>query len=126
MNINNKRFTEKSKLIKVTGASGLDTLISVYNADGIKAIGAFNNKMSYTYELSVDLKLLGPSVKQGAKFYYNVKTIGLPLDDMPGVEIIRDASGTITAINIHKDQMPANSVDMRAVTDFWGEYTLAK
>ena len=37
VSLNNKRLAERSKLIRVTGIKGVDTLISVYNQDGIKA-----------------------------------------------------------------------------------------
>jgi hypothetical protein len=48
------------------------------------------------------------------------------MDDVPGINIVRAANGTIMSIDIHKDQMGPNSQSTMAATDFWGEYTLAK
>jgi len=128
MNAYNKRLDEKSKNIGVTGMPGLDTLISVYNADGIKTGERFDNKMVYTYELSIDLKNLGLSVNDAAKFAYHIKLNG----------------ATMNIVNIKIDGANGNSPDPAmqervqqlmaqmgvnnnsAPTDFWGEYTLAK
>jgi hypothetical protein len=62
MYVNNKNMADKAKYIKITGVKGLDTLISAYNADGIKAAAMFDNQMVYTCEISVALKLAGLSV----------------------------------------------------------------
>ncbi|MEO8886436.1 MAG: hypothetical protein ABI367_10260 [Mucilaginibacter sp.] len=124
MNINNKRLEEKSKLIKVAGLKDIDSLISVYNADGIKAASAFNNKMVYTYELAVDLKLLGLDVNTPARFYYNIKLDQLSAQDIPGVKISYDNKGNITSFDISNIQSYSPSYSL--ATDFWGEYTLTK
>jgi len=126
MAINNKQMTDRAKMLKVTGIKGLDTLISVYNEDGIKAAALFDNKMVYTWEMAVSLKLVGLSVNDAAKFSYNVRLNGVAMDDVPGINITRAPNGTIIAIDIHKDQMTPNSQGTMSPTDFWGEYTLAK
>ena len=122
----NKRFAEKSKFIKVTGMKGLDTLISVYNTDGIKAASAFDNKMFYTYELAIALKLLDLSANSPDKFYYKVMLNQLPLDDMPGVNISRAPNGEIISVSIEKNKTNAGTDIFGSTTDFWGEYTLAQ
>ena len=126
MQLNNKRLNTKVKMIKVTGVAGLDTLISIYNENGIKAKSAFDDKMLYTCEMAVPLKLLGLSVKDAAKFAYNVRLNGVIYDDVPGISITRNASGEITSMDIHKDQMIPNAGNMTAPTDFWGAYTLVR
>jgi len=125
-NANNKRLAEKSKFIKVTGDKGIDTLISVYNEDGIKAAAAFDNRMAYTCEFAVSLKLLGLSTNDQQKFAYNVTINPLSFDDVPGITIERNAQGTIISMDIDKSKMPPNYRGLTAATDFWGEYTLAK
>ena len=125
-NANNRRLAEKSKFIKVTGVKGVDTLISVYNEDGIKAAAAFDNQMAYTCEFAISLKLLGLSVNDQGKLNYNVTVNPLPFDDVPGITIERNAQGTIVSMDIDKSKMPPNYRGLTAATDFWGEYTLAK
>ena len=122
----NKRFAEKSKNIKVTGIQGLDTLVSVYNTDGIKAASAFDNKMVYTYELAIDLKLFGLEANGHNKFYYHVMLNQLPLDDMPGITITRAPNGEITSLTVLKTNANAGTNVFGSTTDFWGEYTLAQ
>jgi len=126
MYVNNKQMTDRAKMIKVTGIKTLDTLISVYNEDGIKAAALFDNKMSYTVEMAVSLKLLDLSVNDAAKFSYNLRLNGVAMDDVPGINITRAPNGTILSMDIHKDQMLTNWQGMTVPTDFWGEYTLAK
>jgi len=117
--VNTKNWNDKSKLIRVSGIKGIDSLISVYNEDGIKAAVAFNNQFACTYELAVNLKLLGLSISNPEKFAYNVM-----LNDVAGhgIVITKDDSGNITTVNIiSKDAVPEEPA-----TDFWGEYTLVK
>ncbi len=119
MDISNKRLAEASKEIKVFGIKGIDTLISVYNTDGIKAAAAFDNKMVYTYELLVDLKTLGLSVNNPAKFAYQLK---INAAASKGIIVNNDSDGGIKSINI----TGPNAVAGQEATDQWGEYMLAK
>jgi hypothetical protein len=126
MNVNNKILTDRAKFINVKGIVGLDTLISIYNEDGIKAAALFDHKMVYTCEIAVSLKLLGLSANAGTTISYNLMINPVGWDDLPGVEITRGFNGEITSINVHKEQALPSSVNLTAATDFWGEYTLAK
>gem|GEM_PF-209258 len=126
MYVNNKRMTDRVKMIKVTGLKDIDTLISIYNDVGIKAAALFDNKMVYTCEISVSLKLIGLSVNDATKFNYHVVLNGIAFDFMPGVQVTRAPNGEITAINIHKEDALPSRVDQTTPTDFWAEYTLAK
>jgi len=76
MNGNNKILEQNCKLIRITGVKGLDTLISVYNTDGVKAAGLFNNKKGYTLELGISLKHLGFLADNRAKFAYHIQING--------------------------------------------------
>jgi hypothetical protein len=115
MKIANKRMYEKVKEIKVIGIKNIDTLISIYNADGIKAASALNNKMEYTYELSVSLKTLGLSINDAPKFAYQliINQVGPP-------STFLSSSGLLVTISSPKPSFGQDA------TDFWGEYTLAK
>jgi len=138
MNNNNLRLGNKSKFIMVTGIKGVDTLISVYNQDGIKAASQFNNKMIYTYELAISLKLLGMAGNDPVKFAYNIKLPGVDMDAALGQVTIRDEDGnlrhylapgvTVADIKNNPPSLPSkvNLSVFQSPTDFWGEYTLAK
>ncbi len=126
MKATNKRFNERSKHIKVTGVKGLDTLIAVYNTDGIQAAGAFDNKMAYTYELAIDLKVLGIDASKANKFFYNVKLNKLGIDDMSEFTIKRGSTGEITGVIVDRSKSTPRSQVIGFTNDFWGEYTLAK
>ena len=117
MNAYNKTLSEKSKLISITGIQGMDSLISVYNQDGIKTIGLFDNKLAYNYEVSIDLKQLGLTINDVTKFAYHINigsTISKSLASMMSFQV--GADGAVS----HGGASPA-----AAYTDFWGEYTLA-
>ncbi|HEY0245284.1 MAG TPA: hypothetical protein VGC01_06950 [Mucilaginibacter sp.] len=125
MLINNKRFEEKSKWIRVTGVAGLDTLISVYNEDGIKAFGSFDKNMIYTCEFAFSLKTLGLSIEQQpTMFNYTLQLNAISVDNLPGVSVTRDDHGTITRIDVLRPEPLLGSITGN--TNFRGEYTLAK
>jgi hypothetical protein len=113
----NRMFADRSKLISVNGIAGVDSLISVFNEDGIKAAGAFDNKMAYIYELAIDLKLLKLSANDAAKITYHI--------------ILNNAPATALPLSASNDDLSAAKLSMEfaqtsAPTDFLGEYTLAK
>lgn len=120
---NNRRLETTAKLIKVTGVAGLDTLISIYNEKGVKAAATFDNKMLFTCEMAISLKLLDLS---NGKFACNIRLNGVSFDDVPGITVGRSADGQITSIDIHKDQMTRTPQVMTAPTDFWGDYMLVQ
>lgn len=106
MQSHNKMLRENLKFIYTDGLPGIDSLVPIYNDKGIEAAVAFDNKRVYTYEMAIDLKLLGLTAQSGEKFAYHVVINGEPykFSYNPG-------PGPF---------LPA------ATTDFWGEYTLAK
>lgn len=115
MRIANKNMYNKVKEIRVKGIKNIDTLISIYNTDGIKAASALDNKMEYTYELSVTLKNLELSVNDAPKFAYQlmINQVGPPSTSL-------SSSGLLVTISSPKPSFGQDA------TDFWGEYTLAK
>jgi hypothetical protein len=127
----NKQLDEKSKVIGVTGIPGLDTLISVYNEDGIKTGERFNKTGAYIYELSVDLKLLGISVADASKFAYHIKlngtSFGTPTIKVQGGDgSAAYAAATAAATEQIMAKLSAMMGPSATPTDFWGDYTLAK
>jgi hypothetical protein len=130
MRIHNKRLADNSKYIGVSGVMGLDSLISVYNNDGIKAAELFDNKIAYTYELAIDLRHLGLSINSPAKFDYHITINASSLFSLPDVATFTSNNADATT----KTSAPESGGNLKAVsflgqsasTDFWGEYTLVK
>jgi hypothetical protein len=122
---NNKNLANKGKFIRTAGIAGVDTLISVYNTDGISLASSFDKELHYNYELSVARKLIKDAVNTDGRFSYKIVLNPITMDDTPGVTINRDANGTIQSIHINKANMPPNpNVSMSLLTDVSGEYTL--
>jgi len=138
MTVHNRILGEKSKLIGVTGIPGMDTLISVYNTDGIKTAQLFNNKGAYTYELAVSLKNLGLTVDNPDKFAYHITLNGSSLFNNISFKASGMSEGGGGSAPISVGAISFTSADgsdavklfldggTAAPTDFWGEYTLAK
>lgn len=126
MNTFNNTFSSKAKTIRLSGLKDLDTLISVYNKDGIKARGAFDSKLFFTYELSIDLKLLEMSSSEHTKFIYDIRLNEVDIDYVPGMEIARNDEGFITKIFVSNPQLANSFASALSTTDCWGEYTLVK
>ena len=111
-----KRFTE----VKVLGVAAVtDTLLSIYNDEGIKARAGYEEGGLFTYELGIPLKYLGLSVGAPKEFLYNVKLNGLNLGGGAGISMI--------SVNGNSGGAAANDfMNMMSPTDFWGRYTLVK
>ncbi len=128
MNAINRTMAAKTKIIMVTGIKNLDTLISVYNTDGIRVAALFDNKLVYTLELSVALKQLGLSVNNPVKFAYHIM-----INEVAPNYVNPSNDGSIInpqlAARVAKASggaPPKRPDNGQAATDFWGEYTLAK
>jgi len=122
MKANNTNFNNKAKNIGLKGFKDLDSLISVYNEDGIKAAGAFDTKGVFTYEMAIPLKYFGLDANSASKFTYHMlinsveqKGVNIVTNDSPGGEQ-----------KMVKITMGAGAQMGQDATDFWGEYTLAK
>jgi hypothetical protein len=117
------------KEIRVTGIKDVDTLISIYNTDGIKAIGHFDNTLLFNCEIAIPLKYLGLDANDGTKFSYNIKMSGVAKRATPVVvNLRRSGPGSIDALPppmapIITDPNLLYIIDPH---DFWAEYTLAK
>lgn len=128
----NKQFNQKAKWIGALGFKDIDSLISVYNEDGIKAAGRYDNKGVFTCEIAISLKLLGLSVDNPAKFSYHILLNGVSLfgSERP-VQAISIMGGGMpmgggeSPVLMTKVMMDGGGSGA-APTDFWGEYILAK
>jgi len=131
----NARLGQQCKQIGVRGIKDVDTLISAYNEDGIKVACLFNNKQTFTLELSITLKQLGLTAADATKFAYHLKLNGkkllamkVSLDNVrmgdtglpPGPEIDK------AELQASMDHLMSSIAQRDGPTDFWAEYTLAK
>lgn len=121
----NKVLQQHIKSIRVNGVEGVDTLISIYNDNDIKAACTFDLKKAFTLELSVPLKYFKLSAVDQQKFAYHIilngyKTRPNIVNNMDGTPA---ASANALNLQAAMDRMDAA---MSARVDFWGEYTLAK
>ncbi len=122
MRVNNTNFAAKAKNIGVKGIKAIeDSLISVYNEDGIKAAGTFDNKSIFTCEMAIPLKYFGLEASKD-KFLYHV-TINQV--EQKGVDI-QTSSGPDGSQKIMSVHIGPGAQMGQPATDFWGEYTLAK
>ncbi|MGY3213360.1 hypothetical protein [Mucilaginibacter sp. HD30] len=125
MSANNKNFASKGKFLRTTGITGVDTLLSVYNTDGISLASSFDNELHYMYELSVARKLIKDAINGEGRFYYKILLNPITMDDTPGVTINREENGNIKSVYINKTNMPPNpNPSMSVLTGVSGEYSL--
>jgi len=122
---NNKNFASNGKFLRTAGIKGVDTLLSVYNTDGISLASSFNKELHYNYELSIARKLVKDAVNSDGKFNYKIILHPITMDDIPGVTINRDANGTIKSIYVNKTNLlPNPNPSTSVLTDVSGEYSL--
>jgi len=132
VNAINERAGKAFKVIKITGIKDVDTLISVYNATGIKAAVSFDQNMILTYELAIPLKYLGLTTDNPVKFSYNIKINHQPylrplVNYSPNVSHAGSGGMTMEGmVPISESDVPPDIIYRTFDSDFWGEYTLAK
>jgi hypothetical protein len=121
----NQQLGNRSKEIKVLGDTGLeDTLVSVYNQEGIKAVSQFDRQINYVYELAIPFKYLGLSFKKQLQFRYKIQLNGSSFAEGTIVEEIEGGTRTRWYGSTH-----ASMEDMQFIrypTNLWGNYTLVK
>lgn len=119
---NNMLIGQYCKWIRVSGITGVDSLISVYNTDGIKAAGAFNNKKVYTCELAINLKLLNISTAYATKFAYHIRMNGAR--SVGTISVMSSTPGNEAVMQAFVARANETGARLSAPTDFWGEYVL--
>lgn len=128
LRVANKKLHDNEKYIRTSGMSDIDTLLSIYNDNGIVAREGFETGMNYTYELAVPLKYLKLSSGNAMKFTYHIVLAGMNIDQDMGMQVTTAANGMplVTfskgAITIMNNHLPV----VTSTTDFWGEYILAQ
>jgi hypothetical protein len=107
-----------AKHIKVLGIKSVtDTLISIYNTDGIKAAINFDDDGSMTLEMAIPLKLMNLTANDTRQLAYHIVLNGYQVPGMSGDVPAGDSSSGPNTLNFR---------DLVTPSDFWGKYTLAK
>jgi len=128
--VHNKDLSTKYKLIGISGIGAIkDSLLSIYNTEGLKAAALFDNQLNYTYEMAIPLKYL--KLNNASKFTYNIKLNAATIDGRkleistarPDLNLVMYTGAD--GVTYQLDRGP-QSLALVAPTDFWGEYTLAK
>lgn len=132
----NRQHIDKLKDIKVLGVPGItDSLLSIYNEEGIKARALFDAKGAYNYELAIPLKYLGLNAGESRELQYNLCLNGLMAN-------IRRVEGTLPSGGASEvrtvvvnggagggmmSMSGPGGIDFMSLispTDFWGKFTL--
>jgi len=124
MKRNNALIAKSCKWIRVTGIPGVDSLTSIYNVNGIKAAGLFDNKKVYTCEFSIKLEQLKLAIASGQSFNYHIRLNGSKTPVM--FTAVSASQGNEAVMQQFIEKVNAMGIQQAAATDFWGEYRLVK
>jgi hypothetical protein len=133
------------KEIKISGFKAItDTLVSIYNEYGLKAVGSFDQHGAFVYELAIPLSLLELSAADGKDFAYQIKLNGMTATNFGGnnnggaVSVSGNPGGNFggngggngggrpNGGGNFAASTSINMQDLMTPTDFWGKYTLLK
>jgi len=132
--INDQILTQSNEFTVAGISMATDTLIPIDNKTGIKAIGLFENKSTYTFEVAIPVKYLDGHIE---KLSYNIKINGAAANKNGERRLVVVSRGIVEVkvadVPAFEQQIAMNNAraqSMMPVTDdpidFWGEYTLAK
>lgn len=130
----NKKLAGGARLIKASGLKNVnDSLISIYNEQGIRTAAALSNKSILTCEFEIPIALLN---LKGDKFNYNIKLNGPKLRPVVVPVSMPELERIVTPVNVFKgegvvarENMTKQQFEMVASTlstDFSGQYNLVK
>lgn len=128
------------KEIKISGFKSIsDSLVSIYNEYGIKAVGSFDIKGNYVCEFAIPLGLFELSSNSDKEFVYQIKVNGLNMAGFGGGDGAPRGGfggGNAGGGNFGGGARGGNgggnfggggsTTDMMSPTDFWGKYNLVK
>lgn len=119
------------KEIKIAGFKNIpDSLISIYNEYGLKAVASFDQSGNFIYELAIPLNLL-ELTSSGTELAYQIKLNGMSAMGFGGPSGGNFGGGGNRGGNIGQGGGRTfggggNGQDLMIATDFWGKYTLVK
>lgn len=118
------------KEIKVSGFKSIsDSLVSIYNEYGIKAVGKMDEQGAYVYELAVPFALMDINVSEAKEFAYQIKLNGRP--EIGNFAMRANAGGGGFRSGGARGGFGGGNVnlarqDLMVATDFWGKYVFQK
>lgn len=111
--------------IKALGFAAIpDSLISIYNEYGIKAVGKIADDGAYGYELAIPLGVLGISSTSVKEFAYRIRLNGRPMQASMNNRANANTSGFGGQRGGFGGADNAARQDLLSTTDFWGKYSL--
>lgn len=117
------------KEIKIKGFNIADSLISIYNEYGIKAIGKMDEKKAYFCEIAIPLSVLELSVNDKKEIAYQIKLNGRQGGNFP-MRANAGGGGFGGSGNnrggFGGGNNSAAQQDLMVATDFWGKYIIQK
>ena len=120
MKFHNQILAQNFKSISVYGINGIDSVISIYNENGIKAYAQFDNKKIYTLEMSIKLNALNLSPLKNETFTYHLQINGAKFSNDLHPNILGTPEAVARILAAHE----AAEAKRAATTDFWASYTL--
>lgn len=115
------------KEIKVLGLAALtDSLISIYNEHGIKAVAKIADDGTYGYELAIPLGVLGISATTVKEVAYRIRLNGRPMQASMNNRANANTSGFGSQRGGFGGSDNAARQDLFSTTDFWGKYSFIK
>jgi len=118
------------KEIKALGFKQVsDTLISIYNEYGIKAVAKMDEQGAYVYEAAIPLSLLEITPGSNNEIAYQIKLNGLPNSGNFAMRTnAAPAFGASARGGNFGSGANTNAArqDLMTATDFWGKYILQK
>lgn len=128
-----KQSVTAAKEISVIGVKEItDTLISIYNTQGIKTGITFDAKANLYYEMAIPLSLLELSTNKPVELAYNLKLNGIQFgggnrEDGGGRQGARAGGNGGGFGGGNGGGFGGGAMmDMMTPTDFWGKYKLVK
>jgi len=103
-----------------------DSVVSIYNEYGIKAVGSIDKDNAYFYEMAIPLAALGLDQGTPAPFAYQIKLNGIQMQGLDGGGFGGGRGGFGGGAG---PRGGGSGIDFQALmspTDFWGTYTLIK
>ncbi|TKC00709.1 hypothetical protein [Pedobacter cryophilus] len=124
-----------AKEIKIFGFKDItDSLVSIYNEYGIKAVATINEAGLFSYEIAIPLSLLEMSADKPKEFSYNIKVNGLQMGNFGGGNFGGGRPGgagggggnVVTVVRTEGGGGfgGGNFQELLSPTDFWGKYIL--
>lgn len=131
--VQRKAQLTSAKEIKVSGFKAItDSLISIYNEYGVKAVASFDQKGAFVYEIAIPLSILELSATSTKEFVYQVKLNGLSnMNFGGGGGNFGGGGGNFGGGNRGGNGGGGNfggggGQDLMSPTDFWAKYSFQK